>query len=84
MAEEMLEVDLDLPRMEVISFLCKGCGLCVANCPRKCIEIGEKFNELGYKHANYKGEGCIGCATCFYCCPEPGAIIVYKKVREKK
>ena len=59
--------------------LCKGCGLCVANCPQHVIEFTNQFNELGYKYAAYKGDGCIGCGVCFYSCPEPGAITVFKK-----
>ena len=70
---------LKLPRMEIIPHLCKGCGLCVTNCPQHVIEFTNQFNELGYKYAAYKGDGCIGCGICFYSCPEPGAITVYKK-----
>ncbi|MEQ8225508.1 MAG: 4Fe-4S binding protein, partial [Candidatus Eremiobacterota bacterium] len=34
----------------------------------------------GYHHTQFKDEGkCIGCAICFYACPEPAAIAVYKK-----
>lgn len=83
MLEEVVDVDLQLPYMEVVKHLCKGCGLCIEHCPQKCIEFADKFNELGYKYATYTGEGCTGCGICFYCCPEPGAIAVYKKVREK-
>jgi NAD-dependent dihydropyrimidine dehydrogenase PreA subunit len=25
----------------------------------------------------YAGEGCIGCATCFYTCPEPHALEIH-------
>ncbi|HPJ29750.1 MAG TPA: 4Fe-4S ferredoxin, partial [Candidatus Sabulitectum sp.] len=31
----------------------------------------------GYHYAEYKGEGCVGCGSCFYTCPEPDAIVVY-------
>jgi len=34
---------------------------------------------MGFHPARYKGEGCIGCGFCFYVCPEPFAITVYKK-----
>ncbi len=84
MPEEVMEVELPLPSMQVVSHLCKGCGLCIEHCPQDCIEFTEKFNELGYKYAAYTGEGCTGCGICFYCCPEPGAIEVYKKVRERE
>jgi len=28
-------------------------------------------------------EDCTGCGICFYCCPEPGAITVYRLALEK-
>jgi NAD-dependent dihydropyrimidine dehydrogenase PreA subunit len=37
------------------------------------------FNSKGYHPADYTGEGCTGCGMCFYACPEPAAITVYKK-----
>jgi ferredoxin len=33
---------------------------------------------MGVHPARYKGEGCTGCGVCYYCCPEPGAITVYR------
>ena len=58
---------------------CKGCGLCVSACPTKVIEIRKDIiNKQGYHPASYKGSGCIACGICFYTCPEPGAISVYK------
>ncbi len=57
---------------------CKGCGRCVAACPRHCLELTAKLNRMGIKPVGYKGEGCIGCGICFYNCPEPYAIKVVK------
>ncbi|MBO6168160.1 MAG: 4Fe-4S dicluster domain-containing protein [Kiritimatiellae bacterium] len=57
---------------------CKGCGRCVAACPRQCLELTAKLNRMGIKPVGYKGEGCIGCGICFYNCPEPYAIKVVK------
>lgn len=83
MFDDTVEVDLPVPYLEVVSSLCKGCGLCIEHCPQNVIEFSDKFNDMGYKYAIYKGDGCTGCGVCFYCCPEPGAIIVYKKARDK-
>lgn len=69
----------DLPRIEITVDQCKGCTYCTIECPKKVIEMSKSFNKLGYIYAQYKGEGCIGCGACYYACPEPGAITVYKK-----
>lgn len=56
---------------------CKGCGRCVAACPKKVLKLSGRINHRGYNVAEYVGSGCIGCATCFYNCPEPYAIEVH-------
>ncbi len=72
-----------MPKMVVQTDHCKGCKLCINACPVQCIEIDmDTLNKLGYHPAKYKGEGCTGCGMCFYICPEPDAIIVYKKDEE--
>jgi len=40
--------------------------------------MADRLNSRGVKPAEYVGEGCTGCAICFYNCPEPYAIIVEK------
>jgi Pyruvate/2-oxoacid:ferredoxin oxidoreductase delta subunit len=59
--------------------LCKGCSLCVVHCPPEVLSLASGFNPFGYHPAAYTGEGCTGCAICFYVCPEPGAISVYRR-----
>lgn len=65
-----------LPRPVFDEDHCKGCGRCVAACPRKVLRIKGTLNVRGVNPAEYAGEGCIGCAMCFYNCPEPYAIQV--------
>ncbi len=63
----------------VKSELCKACGLCIEFCPKKVLHRGKTISGMGYEYTVYCGEGCIGCGTCFYVCPEPGAITVIKR-----
>jgi len=66
------------PHIVIDSELCKGCQLCIAICPKSVIGISEKLNSSSYHPAFYKGAGCTACGFCFYACPEPGAIRVFK------
>jgi len=63
---------------------CKGCGLCVASCPPKCLFLGPELSAYGVHPAQYTGRDCTGCGICFYCCPEPGAIVVYRRAAQAK
>lgn len=62
---------------------CKGCRVCIAACPNRCIRLGNAINEIGYQYAEFiKGAKCTACGLCFYSCPEFGAITVYKDEEE--
>lgn len=63
----MSEITVKLPR-------CKGCGICVAFCPKKVLEVDElsKVNVVNK-------EACIGCGQCELRCPDY-AIFVDKAV----
>ena len=56
---------------------CKGCGLCVAVCPSKCIVIARCSNINGYFPAHASNINCTGCGMCSIICPET-IIEVYK------
>jgi NAD-dependent dihydropyrimidine dehydrogenase PreA subunit len=67
-----------LPRPLIADDECKSCGRCVSACPKKCLRLADRLNSRGVKPAEYAGEGCTGCAICFYNCPEPYAIVIRK------
>jgi len=51
---------------------CKGCGLCIAACPLKIVEVDtEIINASGYHPATVKQtEKCSGCTSCAIICPD--------------
>lgn len=49
---------------------CKGCGLCIAVCPKTSIIISKKSNKSGYFPAQTSNTDCSGCALCAIICPE--------------
>ncbi len=50
---------------------CKSCGLCVAACPKKVLEIGTELNEQGYNYViQAHPENCIKCNLCGVVCPD--------------
>jgi 2-oxoglutarate ferredoxin oxidoreductase subunit delta len=57
---------------------CKGCGLCVAVCPKKSIVISKKLNKSGYFPAQATNTDCTGCCFCAFICPDV-AIEVFRE-----
>ena len=58
--------------IEIDAQHCKGCGVCVANCP-----TGSMVNGKGYNYAEMVGDACIGCSACALVCPD-SVITVYR------
>ncbi|HRU84956.1 MAG: 4Fe-4S dicluster domain-containing protein [Christensenellales bacterium] len=66
-------------RIEINKNACKGCGLCVAACPKKILELSKtESNDKGYFVAAVaEPSQCIACAFCAEMCPDC-AITVFK------
>lgn len=65
--------------IEIDREACKGCQLCVPECPRNVIEIGEHFNVKGWQYAvPVRNNDCIGCKKCAVVCPDV-AIRVFRE-----
>ncbi len=58
---------------------CKGCSLCVINCPTECLALNTSdTNSYGLHYAYLaEPEKCIACQNCAVMCPD-AAIEVYK------
>ncbi|MBI5124000.1 MAG: 4Fe-4S binding protein [Candidatus Omnitrophica bacterium] len=49
---------------------CKGCYLCIVNCPNGLIKVSDKLNTKGVKPVIFLGGKCSSCAMCALICPE--------------
>lgn len=62
---------------------CKGCELCVDECPQDCLQMSLNINQLGYHYAVLSEDTCTGCINCALVCPE-AVITVYRAGRKQK
>lgn len=68
-------------RIHLIVERCKGCGLCVAYCPRDVLEMSSLFNAKGYHPPQVKDpERCVACGLCEMLCPEFAIFVEEKPV----
>jgi len=66
-----MERSATMPKMTVDPNYCKGCGLCIAACPKKIIRFSENINAKGYHYAEcFNQEACIACKMCYNTCPD--------------
>ena len=60
------------PKPFVIPEYCKGCGRCIASCPKGCISFGTEINPVtGLVPIIFDLTLCNGCDLCIDACPEP-------------
>lgn len=50
---------------------CKGCGFCIAYCPRNVLELSPRYNVQGYHPPLVKKpDDCVNCHYCETICPD--------------
>ncbi len=49
--------------------LCKGCGLCMEKCPKKCISWSKVLGVFGTPTVEASDE-CVACGICASVCPD--------------
>ncbi len=59
---------------------CKACYLCVKECPKNLIKVGEETNSLGNHVIKFDDPNheCLGCAMCAMRCPDLAIKEVYR------
>lgn len=67
-----------MPMIQVEQDCCKGCGICVVQCPKACLALSKEFNTYGNLYCvQTMPDLCIGCKICGIMCPD-SAISVYR------
>ena len=50
---------------------CKGCGLCIAHCPRELLSLSPNLNSKGLHPIRISDpEQCTRCLNCTTMCPD--------------
>ena len=50
--------------------LCKGCGLCLELCPKKCLKYSKEVGVYKTPAVECEIEKCIACGICERSCPD--------------
>lgn len=66
--------------VKILDDFCKGCGICIDSCPKKCLEFSTKLNKKGVRYAAWQNKDCTACGICYKMCPDY-AIEVYKEIK---
>ncbi len=55
---------------------CKGCGICIAVCPKKILQFTEELNQKGVHYPEIVNEGkCTLCENCMIYCPDFAVVV---------
>jgi 2-oxoglutarate ferredoxin oxidoreductase subunit delta len=51
--------------------ICKGCELCISECPQGILAVSEDTNQAGYHPVQVTDQSkCTGCTLCAQACPD--------------
>jgi 2-oxoglutarate ferredoxin oxidoreductase subunit delta len=69
--------------IEVSDIFCKGCELCVNECPQDVMSLDlMRLTPKGYHPVMLTKDGCTGCGICAIVCPE-AALTVFREAPVK-
>ena len=70
-------------RIVVDDRYCKGCEICVSECPQDVLELArDRMTPKRVSPSAPERLGCTGCGICAIVCPE-AAITVYRETQPK-
>jgi len=65
------EIEVSRGIVHIIEERCKGCGYCIAFCPRDVLELAGRYNAKGYRPPTAKKpDACVNCHYCEIICPD--------------
>ncbi len=62
---------------------CKGCELCINECPQNSLKMSKNINKNSYHYAVLVDDTCTGCTNCALVCPE-AIITVFRESKTLK
>ncbi len=69
--------------INIVKEFCKGCGFCIASCPKNVYELSAEMNKKGYRLPQpVREEDCTECGLCDLYCPD--FAIILEKSKDKK
>jgi len=62
--------------IEINEDLCKGCGLCVAFCPKNVLKMSDRLTKRGVHPPEVVSEeDCTLCGNCMLYCPDLAIVV---------